>query len=165
MVNRFWVAKGQRARAWPDIALWPREPRGMEQVPAHLQRDDVSCIPADFVHDPLLPVAPFQSPGGAVAVHLPSCVLVTQHVVTHHCERTWWGRPGLNRKIDLTFKRDSDSNQIILATHPPFCLQGFQEVSSKLGNISDRRRVNGWTDKELCPTQVLWTRRCKSRVV
>ena len=56
-----------------------------------LQCNDVCRAVQDLLQDGSLPVLPDEGPGGAVAVLLPSGVLVTENVVGHYSE-CGWGR-------------------------------------------------------------------------
>lgn len=51
-----------------------------------LQCNDVCRAVQDLLQDGRLPVLPDESPGGAVAILLPSGVLVTENVVGHYSE-------------------------------------------------------------------------------
>ena len=59
-----------------------------------LQRNDVCRAVQNLLQDGGLPVLPDEGPGGAVAVLLPSGVLVTENVVGHYSE-CGWGREGV----------------------------------------------------------------------
>ena len=65
----------------------------------YLETDDVSVSSGDLLDYALLPVFPAESPGRAVAIHLLSGVFVTEHVVTHDCERGWPGRRGSGKEV------------------------------------------------------------------
>lgn len=45
----------------------------------------------------LFSVVPIQSPAGAITIHLPSCVFITQHIIAHYSENAWkWNEINFN---------------------------------------------------------------------
>ena len=54
-----------------------------------LQANNVRGIMSYLVEDPFFPIFPIKRPTWTITVHLSSCVLVTQYIITHHCEYTW----------------------------------------------------------------------------
>ena len=56
----------------------------------YLQGDDIRIVRFDLINDVFSPVVPFKSPSWTVPVVFGGGVVMTQHVVTHHREYTWW---------------------------------------------------------------------------